>query len=60
MAVVPTSYPQSVGYSSRHDARVGHGVDANLSLHNFLSEWPLTIIYNVSEALSATPPDDSP
>jgi hypothetical protein len=56
--VLPLIYPQSVGYSMQCSAQVADGINVNLSLHNFLSERPLEIIYDIFEPLSATPPDN--
>jgi hypothetical protein len=58
MTTLPLSYPQIVGYSMQHIARVAHGIDTDLSLGDFLSKRPLTIIYDIPEPLSATPPND--
>ena len=58
MTTLPLRYPQSVGYSMQHVAQVASGVDTDLSLGDFLSKHPLTIIYNIPEPLSATPPND--
>jgi hypothetical protein len=58
MDILPLTYPQSVGYSMQRSARATDGIDINLSLHNFLSERPLKIIYDIFEPLSATPPDN--
>ena len=58
MTTLPLRYPQSVGYSMQHVAQVASGVDTDLSLGDFLSKHPLTIIYNIPEPLSATPPNN--
>ena len=58
MITLPLRYPQSVGYSMQHVAQVASGVDTDLSLGDFLSKHPLTIIYNIPEPLSAMPPND--
>ena len=57
MTTLPLSYPQIINYIVQCIVQVVHDVNINLSLGDFLLKHPFTIIYDILEPLSATPPN---